>query len=112
MRPPAPGELGEMGSERIKLKENRKPSTGSTRGTTGTAPHTSVFHFHQRGLKLRRFRHKFTRDADALGLGNFRKSRAVLVSEPLKEALPSALVARHAVIDSTIPRIVEGIWTQ
>jgi hypothetical protein len=71
-----------------------------------------LFHFHQRGPKLRRFRHKFTRDADALGLGNFRKSRAVLVSEPLKEALPSGLVARHAVIDSTIPRIVEGIWTR
>jgi predicted HTH transcriptional regulator len=37
---------------------------------------------------------------------------AVSVSEPLKETLPSGLVARHAVMDSTIPRIVESIGTR
>jgi len=63
-----------------------------------------LFHFHQRGPKLRRFRHKFTRDAGALGLGNFRKSRAVLVSEPLKEALPSGLVAGEKLEPEGHPR--------
>jgi hypothetical protein len=71
-----------------------------------------LFHFHERDLKLPRLQHKFTRDADARSLGNFRKSRAVSVSEPLKEALPSGLLAPHAVTDSTIPRIVEGIGTR
>jgi hypothetical protein len=52
-----------------------------------------LFQFSERGLKLRRLRHKFTRDADARSLGNFRKSCAVSVSEPLKDALPSGLVA-------------------
>ena len=86
------------------FKENRKLPTGSTRGTTGTRLVHLLFHFHQRGPKLRLFRHKFTRDADALGLGNFRKSRAVLVSEPLKEALPSGLVAGEKLEPEGHPR--------
>ena len=40
-------------------RENRKIPTGSKRGQLAQPLIQSVFHFHERGLKLRGFRHKF-----------------------------------------------------
>ena len=79
----------------------------------GTAPYTSSGSMStNRASCLPGHRKRSRAMLSRSALGHFHKMLAVLVSEPLNEALAAGLVARHPEIDYAIPRIVEGVQSR